>query len=199
MYWTPIDAVSHTFGPDSPEHVREIVSFGKLLEGQFFGQLSREAAQDITFVLTADHGQVGIRGEDVLFLNPYLELAESYLLNKEGKAIYPTGAPHDVFLFIYEPKLDRTLEFLQRALQGKAVVLRTDDAISQGLFGLRVPSSKFLRRIGNILILPKPGSHVWYDYSDGQHAYTQKGMHGGLSREEMIVPFCIGNVGELLG
>lgn len=197
VYWSHIDSIEHVFGPKSPEHQTALASFSKNMFEKLLSQLSTEVADDVLFLMTADHGQAGIKGEDIIYLNKYLPLEENYMKSPNDKTIQPTGAPHDVFLFIHPDKVDETIRLLRRELQDKADVETTEQAVKAGLFGINQPSERFLKRIGNVLILPHEGYHVWYKHAPNMH-YGQRGIHGGLSEEEMIVPFVIAKLKDLI-
>jgi hypothetical protein len=46
------------------------------------------------------------------------------------------------------------------------------------------------------LVLPKPGNHIWYEHFP-KETFLQLGTHGGLSEEEMIVPFGVAKISDL--
>lgn len=197
VYWSSVDEVEHSFGPNSKEHVSELKSFSNLVVKRLLDTLKPSQVEDTLFLLSSDHGQVSIKGEDIIFLNSYLELAEKYARMDNKEIIPPTGAPHDVFLFIQPQHEKAVLGLLRKELDGKAKVLTTKQAREKGLFGLGETNPKFLKRIGNILILPMKNRHVWYDHFPGQ-VYPLKGVHGGLSPEEMTVPFAVCDFAELV-
>jgi hypothetical protein len=196
-YWSEVDSVEHVFGPGTPEHRDALQRLSTHLEERLVPLTSRDDASETLFLLTSDHGQSPIANEDIIYLNDYLPLEENYYRpTPGGKGIRPTGAPHDVFLFIHREKLTETVEYLCRELKDKAAVLSIDDAISRGLFGLNDSSARFRRRIGDILILPYEGYHVWYRHLPDAH-FGQRGIHGGLSEREMIVPFATAKLSDL--
>ena len=75
--------------------------------------------------------------------------------------------------------------------------MRTDEAINMGLFGMGNPRKEFRDRVGNILILPYDNNTIWYEHVKGQKV-EMLGHHGGLSKEEMLIPFGIGKVSNLI-
>jgi len=196
LYYDRVDGVEHAFGPRSREHVDALGELSEFLSG-ITARLDPEAVRDTLFIMSSDHGQAAIRNEDIIYLNDYVDLQTTYTHGPNGKAIYPTGAPHDVFLHIYEPKRDATIDYLKRQLVGKAEVLTTKEAIDRGLYGLGKPSERFLRRVGDVLILPYEGYHVWYRHAPDL-SFGQLGIHGGLSQREMIVPLAIAPLVNLL-
>lgn len=197
IYWSFIDSVEHAFGPNSVQHSHALAAFNDLFTTQFLQKLKPEGVKNTLFLLSADHGQTRIRGEDILYLGKYEYLNDTYLYNKNGEKILPTGAPHDVFLFIQPAKVQEIVTRLQQDLEGKAEVITTTEAIARGLFGIRALSTNFLNRTGTVLILPYPGVHVWYEHFPPE-TFLQNGTHGVLSTEEMIVPFAIAELDKLL-
>jgi hypothetical protein len=69
--------------------------------------------------------------------------------------------------------------------------------IKKGLFGIGEPSDKFLQRAGNLLLLPHKNQSLWYEYIKGEKL-EYKGNHGGLSEDEMLIPFAISRFSELI-
>ena len=102
--------------------------------------------------------------------------------------IAPTGGPRDVFLHLKEDMVDDCYQLLCMELSGVADVLRIDEAVDLGLFGLGEPCEEFLDRIGDLLVLPRRDMRVGFqDVPD--KSFEILGVHGGLSREEMLIPF----------
>jgi hypothetical protein len=189
LYWSEVDGAAHRFGPGSDEHVAAIEQCCAALQAVIDG-LSPEAAARTGLMVSSDHGHVSILGDEIIHLNDYPLLEECFQRSPSGKKIPPWGSPHDVFLAVQPQRADEVIRLLSDDLVGKAEVLRSSEALSQGLFGLYEPSEAFLRRIGNVMILPHSGYHVWYDFTPGV-AFGQRGIHGGLTEEEMIIPFML--------
>ncbi|MGE5540682.1 MAG: alkaline phosphatase family protein [Bacillota bacterium] len=197
VYWSEVDSTEHTFGPGSPEHYAALSHLSLMFEELFFSRLPSEMGDDILFLLTSDHGQSAIRNEDIIYLNEYVDLERNYAKSASGKPIYPSGSPHDVFLFIDPPYVDAAVSLLSRELAGKALVLSTEEALRRNLFGFTTATDRFRRRIGNVLILPYEGYHVWYRHMP-QMYFGQRGIHGGLARDEMLVPLVTARLSDLL-
>ena len=62
--------------------------------------------------------------------------------------------------------------------------------MDQGLFGHGEPASALEERIGDFTLLMR-GSWVLRDRLPSEKAYTQIGVHGGLSATELQVPLCV--------
>jgi hypothetical protein len=196
VYWSAVDSTEHAFGPRSREHIAALEDLSACLAG-FVSNVIPERAASTLFMLSSDHGQSSIHNEDIIYLNEYLDLENSYRISRLDKAIPPTGAPHDVFLHVRDDAVPAIVTYLSEQLKGKAEILTTDDAFHRGLFGVGTARAEFRDRIGTILILPYEGYHVWYRYAPGG-TFGQRGIHGGLSQEEMIVPFAVAPLSKLL-
>ncbi|HVI03849.1 MAG TPA: alkaline phosphatase family protein [Enhygromyxa sp.] len=198
VYWGAIDSALHQFGPGSREHIAALRLFFEEASKELFERLSKAAAKDVLLVVLADHGHAKVDPSRVVYLNRYLELERYYSRRKSQDAIVPTGGPNDVFLFIDPARIPDTLRLLAERLGDRAVVLETADALQQGLFGLGVPTPQFRRRIGDVLILPRAGNHVWYEHRPNS-PFEQLGCHGGLTDTEMLVPLAMCPLEALVG
>jgi cold shock CspA family protein len=108
----------------------------------------------------------------------------------------PSGGPRDVFLHIQEEKLAQTKELLTKELGKKAAIIETQEVIEQGLFGIGKAAEVFCERAGNLMVLPFANQTVWFEFSQGRKLELW-GHHGGLSREEMVVPFGLAKLSSL--
>ena len=197
VYWGKIDSIAHQYGPNTPEHRAAIQEFTNLVEQELLAKLSPEDANDVLVLLSSDHGHVNIKGDELIYLNRYPIIGESLVRSKNHKLILPSGSPHDVFLYIQSDKLNTVMDFLKKELEGKAEVMLVADALKDGLFGLNNPTKTFTRRVGNLLVLPKPGFHVWYEFFPDL-PFEMLGIHGGLTKEEMLVPLGVAPLQALL-
>jgi len=188
IYYDKVDSISHRFGPSSKRYkdaVKEVIN-------NVVKRIMKECSfsQKTTLLITADHGQIATNPEKTIYLNQLLKLERNLKRSKNNRKILPWGNARDVFLDIKKDKLKETFTYLSSALKGKATVFKISDAISYGLFGKSVLSQRFIDRIGDILILPDKKNTVWYKYSK-DYEYSMLGHHGGLSKEEMLIPFGI--------
>jgi Type I phosphodiesterase / nucleotide pyrophosphatase len=196
-YWDGIDAVGHMYGPASEKCAAELTAFSHVLKEELLGKLSRESASRTLFIVTADHGQIGVSPDETIYLNTFGRVVSSFKTGSAGKPILPTWSPRDVALYIDDEKLDHVLDYLSKSLSDRAVVMKTQDAIKKGLFGLGSPSKRFLDRAGNLLILPRGNGTIWYEHKEGRK-FDLLGMHGGLTEKELMIPFAISHLSRLL-
>lgn len=71
--------------------------------------------------------------------------------------------------------------------------------MEMGFFGVGIPSQEFISRVGNLVILPYQDSSIWYRYPGFKphRSLDYRGHHGGLSEEEMLIPFAAAKLSDL--
>jgi predicted AlkP superfamily pyrophosphatase or phosphodiesterase len=184
LYYDKIDSVSHHHGPAAPHTAAEIEATLFALES-FLVPAMRSTKGDALFLMTADHAHIGIDPQTTVYLNEAMpEIIPLLRRSRSGELIIPAGSPRDMFLHIVEGKLNDACEMLTEKLAGRAEVHRTDDLIAEGFFGSTPPSSAFMSRVGDLVILPYAEETVWW-HEPGRFEQKYYGSHGGLTPEEM--------------
>jgi predicted AlkP superfamily pyrophosphatase or phosphodiesterase len=196
LYIGDLDSIQHKYGPYTDEHHADVSVLSFLLKKELLEKIDRRVANETLLLITADHGQLNVSPQETIYLNRYRKLLNSFQKSERNKPILPTGSPRDVFLHI-EEKVDEMCKFLSNKLKGKARVIETRDAVTSGLFGRGRPRKKFYERAGNVLVLPYKNYTIWYKFTK-RKKFEFLGHHGGLSREEMLVPFGIAKLSELV-
>ncbi|HKT21284.1 MAG TPA: alkaline phosphatase family protein [Nitrososphaerales archaeon] len=196
VYWSYVDTIEHIYGPGTDEALVEGSLISHALQEGFLAKLDRNAAKKTMVVVTADHGQLQVDSSKTLYTNRFSKMAKNFQKNSEGKSIRPWGSARDTFMLLEEEKLDETTAYLQKKLKGVASVIKTDDAISAGLFGVNKPTKKFRRRVGNLMVLPHGNKTVWYRYVE-ENKLNVGGHHGGLTEPEMTIPLAAARVSDL--
>jgi hypothetical protein len=190
LYYDKIDAICHTYGPNSPQFEETVDVFLRSIEELFYTKLLGKVDQTL-LVLTADHGQVEVDPRRTYYLNKQGTPIEQYLqTNRRGKPLVPAGSARDMFLHVKEERLEEAMSLLQKQLVGRAEVYSTEQLIAQRFFGLSQPSKEFLNRVGNVVILPYQDETVWW-YEGGKFEMHFQGHHGGLTPEEMEIPLLL--------
>lgn len=188
IYFGDIDAEAHRHGADSKKVIAALENCFSILELYFWKEIE-PLNQKIACIVAADHGMINIDPKETIYLNNMIPSFENFIRrNKEGELLTPAGSCRDFFLHLKSESFDGAIELLRFHLRGKAAVYPTDELIKQGLFGSNPASEMFLKRVGNAVILPKENNAIWW-YE--KHRFEQRfhAMHGGLSREEMEIPF----------
>lgn len=187
-YYDPIDSIGHKYGPPSPYFAAEVEAFFTAAEQLLHATLSGKAGKTL-LLLTADHGQDDVFPDKTIYLNRSIpEFTQHIRTDSEGRLLIPGGSPRDLFLYLKEGHIDAAYNLLSThpALQGKAEVRRISDLIAQGYFGTS-PSSMFMERIADLVILPYAGVTVWW-YEKGRYEMEFYGHHGGLTPWELEIP-----------
>lgn len=198
VYWSSVDTLEHEFGATSEEAAVEAESVSFTLKKGLLDRLDNKTAAKTLLMATADHGQLDVDPERTMFLNRLRRLSGSYAKSPAGKSILPSGGARDVFLHIEPNRLDDVELYLAKKLEGFASVVRSEAAIREGLFGLNRPRRRFTERIGNLIILPHRNETAWYRFREGR-GFDLKGHHGGLTSDEMMIPFASARLDSLLG
>ncbi len=116
---------------------------------------------DISVVVTSDHG--------------HIKLDRKIVINNARNNVMIGGSPRDLFLYS-DVKINLNPDFF--------IELSSETAINEYLGpGMEHPSLR--NRIGKKIILPDKGIGLWHKL------IIQKSFHGGLTREEMFIPFYI--------
>jgi predicted AlkP superfamily pyrophosphatase or phosphodiesterase len=187
LYFDRIDALGHLHGPDSPQFEREVDVFFQAME-QIFTRKLRGKVTNTLFLMTADHGMIDVYPQTTVYLNKMIPgIERSFQATAQGKPRVPAGSARDMFLHVKDELLDELCASLRQLLAGKAEVYKTADLLEQHFFGDGEPSTAFLSRVGNLVILPYQSESVWW-YEPGVFEMRFLGHHGGLTPEEMKIP-----------
>jgi predicted AlkP superfamily pyrophosphatase or phosphodiesterase len=187
MYFGEIDGHGHTYGPGSRQLAAEAECL-LMLMARFLDDCRRRWPRTL-ILLTADHGVSETDPATTIYLNLRFPGFERYLkTDRQGRPLLFGGSPRDLFLYVRDECLDEVHDLLTRELAGKAEVMRTAELIQVGLFGAPASPDELLIRTGNLMILShRYESVAWYE--KGRFEQKHYGHHGGLTREEMLIPF----------
>jgi predicted AlkP superfamily pyrophosphatase or phosphodiesterase len=188
FYFDRIDSLSHVHGPGSKETEAELEAFFLALEHIFWDRV-KDKVDHTLFILTADHGQAMIDPVKCVYLNvEFPEIKEYIKKSRSGRYLAPAGSCRDMFLYVKDDRLDDAFHFLEERLRDRAVVVKTRELVDNGYFGGPYISEALASRLGNLVILPFEGQSVWW-YEKDLFEIKFLGHHGGLTRQEMEIPF----------
>lgn len=187
LYFGEVDGHGHTYGPTSRQVAAEADCLLMLL-ARFLDECRRRWPRTLV-LLTADHGLAETDPETTVYLNLRFSGFERFLkTDRRGRPLLFGGSPRDLFLYVRDERLDEVQALLACELAGKAEVVRTEHLIREGLFGPSAAPGDLLTRTGNLMILPQRYESVsWYEKGRFEQKYY--GHHGGLTRQEMLIPF----------
>lgn len=178
-YWPEFDTLVHRYGAESrkvgghfKEIERELERFAKKLEGK-----------GAVLLVTADHGLVTHVREDRVDLNKHPKL-------RECLACAMGGEPRVIFCHVLAGKERQFEKYVREKLRKYCELYKSKELVDKGLFGLGKGHAGLLDRIGNYTLVAKK-NYILRERLVGEKIKLRggkKGDHGGLSKEEMMVP-----------
>jgi hypothetical protein len=196
VHLSNLDTLAHEYGPNSYEYSAEVSVISYLMKKELIDKISPEVAKKTLMLTTSDHGGVNIVPENITYLNGFPDLLKNLQYGAQGSTILPTGSARDVFLHVREDKLTETKDLLAKKVGTKAKIVETKQAINDGLFGKGEVNKKFFDRAGNLMLLPYRNETVWFDHFI-DYKYKPLGHHGGLNKNEMLVPLSVSTLDNL--
>jgi Type I phosphodiesterase / nucleotide pyrophosphatase len=178
LYIPEIDTFAHCYQPLSQNYRAEVASIDFSLHREVFEPLA--GRKDTVLLITADHGQRSVHPDKITWLNHHPTL------NKNLSVPF-TGGTQARYLYINKGKEKEVYDYVQQNLAEEFLLLLKAEAIELGLLGLpgKEMSESSYKRLGDAIIIPK-GDCVSFE-NDTQNYPV--GIHGGLSRAEMLIPF----------
>ncbi|NCA69667.1 MAG: alkaline phosphatase family protein [Sphingobacteriia bacterium] len=179
LYWPKLDAIGHQQGMDSPA-AREHLGAIERAIARFMDEI---AGTDTCLVVSADHGQVDTGPEDVIDLVDHPELADTLLLPL-------CGEPRAAFCSLRVGAERQFLDYCEAHLARRVAVIPSERLVSAGYFGRGQSHPRLRERVGDYCLLPR-GRALIRQWLPFETPYAQVGVHGGLSRSELLVPVCL--------
>ena len=174
VYWPTSDTIAHVYGPSSPAFATEVATFFRLLHQEFLGQV-----RGVTVLITADHGFVDVDpAKDVILCPQHPEL-------KAGLLCPPVGDARAAYLFLRRGHEEEVREFFACNYPDDFLVMTSEEALRRGLWGFESPSPEVRARLGDLVVLARRRKLVLWPREE----FKLRGMHGGLTEEELLVPF----------
>lgn len=181
LYLSSVDALSHAFGPRSPEvreHLLEIVDpqLGRLAQG-----LDGRARM----VLSADHGLLEVPPE-----HKHLLLRDDPLVALLRAP--PSGEPRAPLLHARPGEADRVRAMFEERFEHAFALLTADEAAELELFGPGPFTASARERVGDFVALSSGPDVLLYRHGD-EPSGTEKliGYHGGLLPPEVRIPLVV--------
>ncbi|MEJ2010948.1 MAG: hypothetical protein P8X64_01860, partial [Anaerolineales bacterium] len=135
-------------------------------------------------VMLADHGQLTTRKD------PNYELASHPSLARR-LVMVPTGENRLAYLYLRPGQSEAVEEYLTKTWSGAFQVLNSTYALETGLFGPGEPAPQVTDRLGERTVISLHDSYLWWASKENPLI----GRHGGLSEQEMLVPFFVRRLG----
>ena len=176
-YHAPADSIAHYYGPGDEALDAELRAFIYSMQTEFLDRLSLQARAGTLLVIGADHGQT---------LTPRssaIELHKQPVWN--DLVMMPTSEARIAYAHVRAGRTQAFRDGLARDLPGKLIAVDTREALDAGLWGPGPVHPEVSSRLGDLLLLATGDG--WLADPTGQMP-DFRGMHGGLTPEEMLVP-----------
>lgn len=177
VYWGDIDELSHRFGPQNERVKLEFDTFSRTIH-RFVTQHQKQYRGNTLLVLLADHGQISTP------LNPRYEL-RSHPALLEDLVMPPSGENRLAYFFLRPGREDHARDYIERSWPDEFKMIPSETVLTAGLFGPGTPYTRVHERLGDWAVFPQGAAYLWW--ADKPNPLL--GRHGGLSLQEMVVPF----------
>ncbi|MGD2158395.1 MAG: alkaline phosphatase family protein, partial [Anaerolineales bacterium] len=178
VYYGAVDSLSHRHGPDDERVRAEFATFSAAFERFFLGRLSPEARRNTLLILIADHGQVTTPDNPRNDFKHHPRLADSL-------HIHPTGENRLAYLYLRPGRWDAVHDYMRTTWPEGFKLISQGRALRTGLFGPGEPHPSLRDRLGDVLAVAQDDAYLWWDKKENYLL----GRHGGLTPQEMLVPF----------
>lgn len=181
-YLPHVDTVAHAVGTADDLYHATVSTIGHVLERALVRQLDPAVADRTLLMVTADHGHLNTGPSTRVRLDRDLGgISEHLERAPDGEPIPPQGGPRNLQFHVREGEIESLRQRLETAMPCQ--IFTRAEYLDRGLFGPGEPSPAFERRAPD-LVAVHLDSAVWDDPDGLQHV----GVHGGMSRSEMLIP-----------
>ncbi len=177
IYWGELDTLSHQAGPGDAQLTRKWADFTRQL-ADFVHKLRPSSKSDTLLVLTADHGQIATGIHQDYDLRSHPELVSHLVM-------FPSGESRLPFLFTKPGHAGAMRDYLAGHWEGQFQMVPSETVLASGLLGSCAPYAGTVERLGQYVVFPRGNAYWWWVNKENRLL----GRHGGLSKEEMLVPF----------
>lgn len=178
LYVDEIDDAGHEFGVDSAQwrgHLEDLDAAA----ARFARRCSERFGEQVSILLTADHGMVDVAEPDRIDISDRADLLAG---------VADTGGDPRMMYLYAEPGQDAA-ELAQRwrsEFGDSAWVLTRAEAVEAGWFG--PVQQQVLQRIGDVIIAVHAPIGIYHIARTGRHFLKMVGLHGSITEAERQVP-----------
>ena len=172
-YWDNPDDMMHKFGIDDKDSIAPIITdIDTNLK-----RLSESIDDDTVIFVIADHSQINSRW---FFISDYPDLKE--LLIRDHSMEFRTAS-----FWVKDGMIDEFIKRFKKHFKDHFIIMKHDEFMNSGLLGTGVPHPRTDGFVGDVVAI----STDEYCIDDERKDKTLKGIHAGLTREEMEVPLIL--------
>jgi hypothetical protein len=183
-YYGEVDALSHRYGPDSERAESEFVAVLEACQRLLLDRLAPDEKRESVIVFLSDHGQIATSPDPHYELRSHPSLARRLHMQ-------PTGENRLAYLFIRPGQVEAVAEYFSRTWPQGFHLLPSDYALECGLLGPGEPAPATRERLGDRIAIARGSAFLWWAPKEN----VLIGRHGGVSPDEMLVPFLAARLG----
>ncbi len=176
MYWGATDTIAHVRGPWTDHFAAELRSVDASFARELYGRV-----EDTLLIIASDHGFMPMTDDDYVDITDYPPLFNNLSLP-------PVGDTRSAYLFVRDGRKEQVRRFINEAFGDDILCLDSEEALEAGLFGTGKIRREVRDRIGDLIISSTGEKALYYPYKDSTRL---RGMHAGLTQQEMLVPFIV--------
>lgn len=178
-YWHGFDGVCHSKGTKS----RALKKHFKELDKKLASFLKSVEGTSTTVIITSDHGFIDTADSKKINLNRHPKLVETLTLPMAGEI-------RAAYLYVRPSKAREFEAYVQKHFNGLCWLYKGEDLIKRNFFGLFKPNKRLFDRVGDYVLIMKK-NYIIEDVLPGKKPHNFAAEHGGVSREEMLVPLIV--------
>jgi len=171
------DYYCHVYGVKSKEAYEHFKEIDKKLNS------FTKAVKDTKFIIVSDHGQIDTEKSKIIRLENHPKFLETLTLPLCGES-------RCAYCYVHPSKIKQFKEYIKNNFSQICEVHKSQDLIQKGYFGLFKPNHKLFDRVGDYILIMKE-NYIVKDFILGEKKAINIGNHGGMSREEMLVPLIL--------
>ncbi|MFZ5955540.1 MAG: alkaline phosphatase family protein [Nanoarchaeota archaeon] len=175
-YWDKLDAFNHKYGvgyKESEKHFKEIEKNLK----KFINDITNT---DTALIIVSDHGFVNTPFEKIIKLEDNPKMKECFTLPLCGER-------RTAFCYVHPLKAKQFETYVMKNLDRYCELYKSQDLINKNFFGLFEANLNLFDRVGDYILILKENYIIRDEITEKEKRFSI-GHHGGISKEEMLVP-----------
>ncbi len=187
VYIEALDSIAHKYGYLTEESILDLKYTIKIFR-DVFERIPEDVTRDTLLIIVADHGLNTVDPNSIIYLDKVVKGISRYIRRDSNNIPLVSGSPRNVYIHVRDGYVDKVLKLLDAHIRDKALILSKDEFLKLDI--LNEVSRDTYKRLGDVIILPKPNIGIWYIHLKGR-IIKIKGLHGGLSYDEVKIPLII--------
>lgn len=179
VYEPYFDSLSHRFGINSDQSM----AYFKELNKKFEKFIKKIKGTNTKVLLVADHGLIDTKKKDVVWL-------EDHPLMEECLSMCLSGEPRCRYCYVRPGKALQFEAYVKNKMSKYCWIYKGKDLIDNDFYGFGDINPKLHERVGDYVLIMKE-NYILKDRLSGQEKKSSIGKHGGVSKDELLVPLAV--------